>query len=226
MLACIKLRYAMRLPLAAAAVNPCHVSLHLAAWAYLMFCQSLWCSCQEHSCSNSLTSLSLWQLLQKLYFPTNFLMPLALGFGRIISILYAFNVTQCLFIERSSVIRKWRWMCILEAACVLCVLALSGVPLCLWESAHGFDIGRNWISPSDRIMLWCLIEARQQLMLARVVIIHSHRRPETNTHFSKSFKTVACCFNDQFLVEILHEIFVLWKMAGNVYKYRKENVYV
>ncbi len=31
----------------------CHVSLHLAAWAYLMFCQSLWCSCQEHSCSNS-----------------------------------------------------------------------------------------------------------------------------------------------------------------------------
>ncbi len=73
MLACIKLRYAMRLPLIAA--NPCHVSLHLAAWAYLMFCQSLWCSCQEHSCSNSPASLSLWQLLQKLYFPTNFWCP-------------------------------------------------------------------------------------------------------------------------------------------------------
>ncbi len=103
MLACIKLRYAMRLPLIAA--NPCHVSLHLAAWAYLMFCQSLWCSCQEHSCSNSPASLSLWQLLQKLYFPTNFLMPLALGFSRIISILYAFNAAQCLFIERPSVVR-------------------------------------------------------------------------------------------------------------------------
>ncbi len=104
MLACIKLRYAMRLPLIAA--NPCHVSLHLAAWAYLMFCQSLWCSCQEHSCSNSPASLSLWQLLQKLYFPTNFLMPLALGFSRIISILHAFNAAQCLFIERPSVVRK------------------------------------------------------------------------------------------------------------------------
>lgn len=82
MLACIKLRYAMRLPLTAAMVSPCRVSLHLAAWAYLMFCQGLWCSCQEHSCSNSRPTLSLWQLLQKLYFQTNFLMPLALCFQK------------------------------------------------------------------------------------------------------------------------------------------------
>lgn len=79
MLACIKLRYAMRLPLTAAMASPCRVSLHLAAWAYLMFCQGLWCSCQEHSCSNSLPTLSLWQLLQKLYFQTNFFD--APGFG-------------------------------------------------------------------------------------------------------------------------------------------------
>ncbi len=38
MLACIKLRYAMRLPLIAA--NPCHVSLHLAAWAYDVLAKS------------------------------------------------------------------------------------------------------------------------------------------------------------------------------------------
>lgn len=44
-------------------------------------------------------------------------------------------------------------MCILEAACVLCGLALSGVPLCLRESVHGFDMGRNWTSPSDRSVL-------------------------------------------------------------------------
>ncbi len=205
MLACIKLRYAMRLPLAAAAVNPCHVSLHLAAWAYLMFCQSLWCSCQEHSCSNSPASLSLWQLLQKLYFPTNFLMPLALGFSRIISILYAFNAAQCLFIERPSLVRMFRWMRVVEVVCVLRRLPLSGVPLCLWEFRYGCDIGRNWTSPSDRGVLWCLTEAWQQLHQVRLwlPVCLSDARSCRNNTLIEDQKHTFCHLSVSFLQEYL-----------------------
>lgn len=191
MLACIKLRYAMQLPLAAAAVNPCHVSLHLAAWAYLMFCQSLWCSCQEHSCSNSPASLSLWQLLQKLYLPTNFLMPLALGLESFPLCMLLMRLS--VYLLKDPVLYLCRDGCVLWRQCVFCtgcdsllcrsvcenscmglISAIIGHHLLIAACCDVLlKLGNNCIKCVCDCQCFCL-------MHVRVAITHTDRRAETH----------------------------------------------
>ncbi len=128
-------------------------------------------------------------ITSKLYFPTNFLMPLALGFSRIISILYAFNAAQ-VYLLKDPVLYVCRDGCLLwGGGCILGGLPFSGVPLCLCEFMYEFDIGRNWTSPSDRSVLWCLTEAWQQLHQVcswLLVCLYDARSYRHNTHWSKT----------------------------------------